>query len=189
MEQLFVTFACLNAFCIILLFVYYPMVWLNLIYTFEKVSASDIQFYSTDLSCFVGSCFFYSPSRYQWMWWELATDVFLLAIPILPLYNMLLIMIYEQKSIFWSYTFPLSLVTALEIIKFFKTLAGFSFCNEIQFCRNYDSALDENDAYKPNYVYLMYAIFTFVFVVLCVIYLGLAQWMLEHIYENKKRAV
>jgi hypothetical protein len=185
MKDLFIFFAVLNAITLFSLLFYFPLVWLNLVFTFNELSVSDIPYYNTDLDCFVLTCFFFSQSRYHWLWWEIATDGLRVFIPILPLYNILLILLFKWKLVFWSYTFPMCLLATIEIFKCIKITFGFAICNEIQSCRNFGSANPDEASYKANYVYLTYWAFSVVFVLLCIIYGSLGERLTNASFSEK----
>jgi len=170
MKDLFIFFAVLNTITLLSLLFYFPIVWLNMVFTFSELSTSNIPYYNTDLECFAFACFFFSQTRYHWLWWELATDVFRIFLPVLPLYNMLLIQYFKWKEIFWSYTIPICLLAVVEIFKSIKIAVGLSICNEVQSCRNFKSADPTVKSYQPNYVYISTLAFSLGFFLLCVIY-------------------
>lgn len=177
MRELCFAFALANAIFVILLLFYFPIVWLNLLFTFSDLPTENIPFYGECGETAVTSTFcvlldfFFSTGRYHFFWWLMMTDVFLIAVPIIPFATMLyLIFRKEWQNIFPMYTLPLSFIAAFQLVKVLFLSLGYAFCQNIDPCRNFNSADENQNPNQPNYVYACATFFGIPFTLFPMIY-------------------
>lgn len=175
MEKLFMGYALGNGILFLLFIAYFPVVWLNFVFTFDQLPIANVPFYYTctvnEVVCFFVDIFF-SPKRYYFAWWVFAFDIFLIGLIVLPFYNLLLAVLNNKKrmNLFFSCTLPIGLISLFQILKFVYIVIGWVFCEANNLCRNYDCGQPDVNCNAANWLYIYAFSFSLAFLIYSVVY-------------------
>ena len=153
------------------LLVYFPFVHLNLVFTHDNLAVSDVSYYNPNKAES-------TTERFHFEWYLFASDALRIALPVLPLFTMANLLIDGPSSMIW-YTIIIFILLAVEAVKLFKYSYNLVFCEDFQFCRNFDPSGDSN---KPNIVFIVMYAYTFAFTLFCALYAFLGS----HINKGRK---
>lgn len=162
MKYIFIIISIINLFFVVGLIVYYPLIYLNITFTNDELRVADVPFYDTDL----GSG---TTRRYQYHWWEFASDSLRILEPIVMITAMCSQVIFGPQSVLPLVVF-MSFMVILETAKLVKRAADWLRCGGYQFCRNFDTS---SPADRPNYIFLTCFFFNLVYWIFAIIYLAL----------------
>ena len=164
----------------ILLLFYFPIVLLNLVFTFNNLSTEDVPYYYTctdngNLPCGLVNTFL-APNRLGYTWWMLSFDITLPALLFIP-YITILHIEYSKKNelvgLFFIYCLPIGIIATLQIYKFVTFNCIFIFiCQWGQVCRNFysnDSDSDSNPQ-EPNWIFIFQFVFNAIFIIYSLVY-------------------
>jgi hypothetical protein len=160
MRALFTGLTILGTFVTVALFVYLPVVWLNLVFTFSDLPSSNIPYYDNASSSY---------NRYNSMWWIISTDVLRFIGPNIASYTINLILLQKQgylAATTW-YTIVMIMLVIVEAFKVAVFTWQFVYCGSYQLCRNFDPSGNPESA---NYVFLIMWIYSMSFLAIWVIY-------------------
>lgn len=176
MYTLYFTFSITTVVFCLLLISYFPIVWLNITFTFSDLSLQDVPFYAECSSNIVDSTlctlvdFVYSTDRYHFYWFIMATDALLIVAVFLPWTTMMYLIMYGQWcNIFLIHTLPSAIIAGLQLLKVIILILGWLICKSVNFCRNFDSASGANPN-NANWIYIATVIYSVVFTIISTIY-------------------
>jgi hypothetical protein len=177
MKNFFIQISIANGILILLLFAYIPVVYLNLVFTFKQLPITNIPFYYECSISTLGTtvCYlietFLATNRLSLTWWLFFFDIFLFALVILPIFN-LLILVFKKKrmNLFLSYSLWVGLIAATQTLKIAYLIIGFIFCQFFQICRSYNSADPNVNANNPNWLYIYVFVFSVIFWIYSLVY-------------------
>jgi len=166
-DSVFIAICVLNGIVVIGLLFYFPFVFLNFTYTFKYLPVEDIPFYSAGLG--TGQS-----ARYHGEWFIDASDVLRIVPPILSLFTMFVILRKEpvsatelQPPSIIFYFFIMVILTIFEFVKMIIRTVDYVYCDDRQFCRNFNPSGDPGSA---NSVFLTALSFSVIFSVITLVY-------------------
>lgn len=178
MKELFFGITIFGTFVFLALFAYFPIVWLNLVFTFGDLTSSNIPYYDNASSSY---------DRYNSMWWIIATDILRFVGPGIATYTITLILLQRQgylAAITW-YIIVMVILVILEAFKVVVFTWQFVYCGSYQLCRNFDPSGNPESA---NYVFLTMWIYDMAFLFIWIIYSVLSdtirRYALKLLTEN-----
>lgn len=157
----------LNFVVLVLFMVYFCIVTMNIVFTFDELPISAIPFYDDSFAS-------YSSSRYSFNWMLFALDALRILPPVVTLYTVIDGLLNGPSTGF-LYMIVTVVVTILEWLRLIKHTYNYAECGSFQFCRSYDSITPS----EPNYVYSTKVWSDFIFTVLFTIYPFLRGFMLK----------
>jgi hypothetical protein len=167
MKSLFYGVTIYNAIVFILLIAYFPIVWLNLVFTFSYLDSNDVPYYDNASSSY---------DRYNAMWWIIALDIMRVIGPAMASCTLGLLLLDKSgfiSNILW-YTVVFIVLLVFEIAKGVIFSWQWVYCSDYQLCRNFNP---NGNASTANYVFVTMAISDWVFALLFAIYLGISSAM------------
>jgi hypothetical protein len=162
MRSIFIGISIINTLVVLALLVYFPFVFLNLVFTNDYLTVSDVPYYNPDKSESI-------TERYHFHWYLIGSDVLRIALPILPLFTMANLLIDGPSSMIW-YTIIFFILVSIEATKFFLYSYYLVFCEDFQFCRNINPDEDSN---KPNVTFIVMYAYSIGFALLTILYIFL----------------
>lgn len=162
MKHAFVIVAIVASLDVIAILFYFPLAYLNLTFTFDDLPVGDIPFYNPSTSIA-------QTNRYNYGWWEMATDSFRFLQPILMYMAICTEMLWGPHSPM-GYIIPLAIIAVLETLKTVVRSYWWAVCSTWQFCRNFDTSMPAGSA---NYVWISIVIFQIFFFIISLLYLWL----------------
>lgn len=167
MKPLFYGVTVYNAVIFILLIVYFPIVWLNLVFTFDYLSSNDVPYYDNASSAY---------DRYNAMWWIIALDILRFVGPAMASFTLGLMLLEKSgmvATLLW-YTIIMIILMVLEIAKAVVFTWQWVYCSDYQLCRNFNPSGNPSSA---NYVFIIMTVSDYGFFLFFIIYLGLSSAM------------
>jgi hypothetical protein len=156
-----------NAIVVVWLFVYFPLVFLNLVFPFSDLPISDVSYYNGNSGNY---------DRYAIEWFIYASDIFRFIPPLLLTFTLTQALL-DTKSVIGILTFYMifnTILAILELVKAIKYTWDWIYCKDYQFCRSFDSD-DGGNPNDANYVFITVAITSYVYLIFDIIYLILSR--------------
>ena len=175
MKYAFVITAIIASLDVLAILFYFPLCFLNLTFTFDELSPSDIPFYNPSTSTA-------QTNRYNYGWWESATDILRPVCPILMYMAICTQLMWGPHSPM-GYIIPLAIIAVLETLKTVVRAYWWAVCATWQFCRNFDPNMPAGTA---NYVYVSIVIFQIFFFLTSIIFLFLITFVARSSGKKQK---
>lgn len=160
----FVVLNLYNAIVVISLLIYFPTVFLNLVFTFDDLPVANIPYYSESITTA-------KSDRYQYEWFFYALDV-LRIIPPIFLNFQISSNIVHGKSSMLAYYVVMGVCLIVEFANFLKRSIDWGLCSSTQLCRGY-----ETSPATANYVFLVAFWYNAAWVLFDMIYLVCGTWL------------
>jgi hypothetical protein len=174
--SIFVIFTIITSLTVLALIFYYPIVFLNYTFTNQYLPTSDIPYYNAGLG---GT----QTNRYGGNWWVNASDVFRFTLPVFLYWTFIWVLIGNDSTVtqLWPpsiifYLFVTIFFTFIEAAKMILKIVDFVYCEDRNFCRNFNP---NGIAGNANYVFLTDMSYSIVFFVLTLGYVALGYVMLN----------
>lgn len=165
-----VILSIINGITVIGLTIYLPTVYLNYTFTSTFLTTADVPYYSVGL----GSS---QTNRYNANWFMSAMDVFMIIPPVMVFYTAFMVLLREKTddlelqppSIIFYYVITI-IIAIMEYVKMIYKIIQYIYCEDRNFCRNFDPSGNPGIA---NYVFLFDLSFSIIFPVLATVYVAM----------------
>lgn len=161
----FIVIQLFNTLVTLSLLGYFPVVYLNLVYTHDTLPIANVPYYDPALTSA-------KSDRYQYEWFFYAMDIFRIIPPIMINFQITSTVIHGSSSTL-GYILIVGFICILDLINLVKRSSDYGLCSTIQFCRNFNPA---NYA-TPNWVFLVGFWFNLAFLLFDAIYIYMAVYI------------
>lgn len=165
MRSTFIGLVVVNTLVVVSLFVYFPLTWFNLVFTFDDLPSDNVPYYNDASSAY---------DRYNAMWWILSTDILRWIAPLYCGFTITMLIMEKRSSIFalTAYTVIFIVLFILEVAKAVIFTWQLVYCSDYQLCRNFDTSGNPNTA---NYVFITIVAYDYWFIVAYIIYMAFSD--------------
>lgn len=146
----------------------------NLVFTHNSFTTANVPFYDSSLG--EGTT-----KRYNYHWWEYATDTLRIFPTIFSFIAITLGVHFKIKNVGF-YVGLTSILLVLEILKSFKRAIDYVRCGSMNLCRNFDVGENESPS-TANAIFVASAFFTVTFAILHAFRIGIFQYIESSIQE------
>lgn len=168
MKEFYPIITTLNIVVLISLFAYFSAVYLNLVFTFDFLSTSDVSYYDPTLVGLLGSSY---SDRYNWEWWVFLSDITRFLVPIMFQFMIITSIMYNDKSVRDIIAVTTILILIGEFLKLIWRAYVWWFCVDFQFCRNFNpNHCKQKWDCVPNFIWMWAFWYGFAFFVILIIY-------------------
>lgn len=175
MKAMFVYVTIFNVVYCMALLVYFPVVYLNIVFTSDDLPVNVVPYYSSAL----GSR---TTHAYYFYWWEYASDMLRIFPPILMYMCMCTSIVYKSKEV-KPYLITLVFILVIEVAKIVHRSVDWMNCGGAQFCRNFNVLVSP---LHPNYVFITsFGLSTYFFLAILfyfVLLKGITSAYIQHEY-------
>jgi hypothetical protein len=148
-----------NSIVLLSLIFYFPYVFLNLVFTHETLTPSDVPYYDPLITTA-------RSDRYEYEWYFTALDTMRIIPPCMLLFTLLYFVIYGESYLI-LYTLVIIVCILVELMNLIKRTVAYVDCSNWQICRNFDPTGDPG---KPNTVFLVMFWYNLAFLIIDIIY-------------------
>lgn len=149
-----------NFFVVLSFLVYYPVVYMNTVFTNNYLSYTDIPYYVNQDKINVFDVY----------WWLFATDLLRIIAPIIMLFSISMLLSFGSGWAIWSEV-VLAGLFLVDLVKLIWRASDWAHCSTIDYCRNFDSTvITSSDNINPNYIFLFIWFYNLAFLAILVLY-------------------
>jgi len=183
MQTILWIFLIFNVVYLVFFGIYYAVVDLNQIFTFDQLPVSSVPFY--DPNAFWPTL----SDRYNLNWFVYLSDILLVLPPFTVMTTIALMLAFDgDKNFYWVNFITINFLIGLQILKFIWYMIQYGFCDTLgQQCRPYSPSTPEESFGNTNFVFLWGIIYNSIIIPVLAIYLVFSA-TLPSAYERWKNA-